>query len=98
MVSFDDAARILDFSTPVPLPGGGRWTARLRWWESDRMQAFEFTVTVTAPDGAVETFTALIPDAYDDTAWAAEPARARQDLDRKVRDKLGIPWHLPPHP
>ena len=85
----DEAARILDFSVPTPLPGGRQWTAVLTGWEPDRMQLLFFRVTVAAVDGATATFDVSISDPVD---WAAEPARARRDLGWRIRDRLGIPY------
>lgn len=87
-----DAARILDFSVPVPLPGGRAWTARFRSWELDRMQMIFFAVEVRDAGGAVlATFETGI-GGYDlEADLAGEPALARWNLDASVRNRLGIP-------
>ena len=98
MITHADAAQILDFSLPVALPGGGHWTARFRSWEPDRLQRIFFDVTAVGKDGVALRFEVSIPDPSTDADWASEPARARVDIDYRVRDHLGIPHHLAPFP
>lgn len=90
MTSYADAARILDFSSSVPLPGGRSWTARFNNWEPDRLQIFEFIVTITGPDGTTTTTTEHVTDACTDAHWAAEPGRSGWNLDLAIRRSLGF--------
>lgn len=94
-----DAARILDFSAPVPLPGGRSWTAHFRSWEPDRMQMIFFAVTVRDGGGGVLTTFETGIGGYDlDADLAGEPGPARRALDYRIRDRLGIPSTAPPYP
>lgn len=88
-----DAARILDFSVPTPLPGGSDWTAVLTGWEPDRLQLLVFRVTVRAVDGSTTVFDASVSDPVD---WSAEPARTRRDLGWRIRERLGISYDAVP--
>jgi hypothetical protein len=95
-MSHDEAARILDFSTPTPLPRGGSWTARLTGWEPDRLQRLFFRVTFLASDGRMTTFDVSVSDPADDAAWAAEPQRTHRELGWRIRDFLRLPWDEEP--
>ena len=88
-----EAARILDFSAPTPLPGGSEWTAVLTGWEPDRMQQLFFRVTVRSVEGSSTVFDVSVSDPVD---WSAEPARARRDLGWRIRDRLAIPYDALP--
>ena len=93
LITDSEAARILDFAVPTPLPGGCEWTAVLTGWEPDRLALLFFRVTVRAVDGTATAFDVSISDPVD---WADEPARARRDLGWRIRDTLGIPYDAPP--
>lgn len=86
-----NAAFLFRFSTPTPLPDGSRWTATFVSEDWFREMVTHFDVRLERADGTVEEFPAQIPVTEED-GWEGEPQRARRDLDRLVRDRLGLRW------
>jgi len=85
------AAELFQFSTPTPLPDGRSWTAEFISEDYFRLFEVYFDVTVHNLDGTTVVFPATIPSTGDNE-WDQEPSRAQRDLDRVVRDQLGIAW------
>jgi hypothetical protein len=87
MPTDDEGFRILDLSTPVPLPDGGSWTAALEDWDRWRNFTLRFAVSVRRPDGAVEELSLELIEPSD---WSAEPARTRRSIHLHVCGRCGI--------
>ena len=87
MPTDDEGFRILDFSSPVPLPDGGSWTATLEDWDRWRAFTVSFTVSVRRPDGAVDELPLVLIEPAD---WGAEPARTRRSIHLHVCGRYGL--------
>ena len=81
MPTDDEGFRILDFSTPVPLPDGGSWTATLEDWDRWRHFTVGFAVAVQRPDGTVDKFPLSLIEPSD---WGAEPAHTLRSIHLQV--------------
>ncbi len=87
MPTDDEGFRILDFSTPVPLPDGGSWTATLEDWDRWRDFTVSFAVSVRRPDGAVDELPLVLIEPSD---WGAEPARTCRSIHLQVCGHYGL--------
>jgi len=77
--------RLLDFTAPSPLPGGGTWTARMEDHYADLGAGF--AITVTLPDGTVHTLHHQLA-APDATRPEAATIAARSRLTRRIARRL----------
>ena len=85
------ASVVFQFSAPTLLPDGSRWTARFVSEDWFHNLVTHFDVRLQRPDGTTEEFPATIP-VTDEDGWDQEPGRAHRDLDRVVRDRVGVRW------
>jgi hypothetical protein len=77
--------RLLDFTAPSPLPGGGIWTARMEDHYADL--GVGFAITVTLPDGAVHTLHHQLA-APDATRLEAAKIAARSRMTKWIARRL----------
>ena len=83
-----DAARILDLSPLVALPGGGSWTAQIISWDSDHAGLIWFRVSVRMRDRVLVCDEA-VAEPTSVTGWRRESAGTRGRLHDAVARRVG---------